>query len=61
MGILREKIALRLHTRDRSIMKILYETSPINVSWEELTETQREKFRKDADQIISLMKGLETK
>jgi len=49
MGILREKIALRLHTRDRSIIKILCETSPINVSWEELTETQRD------------MKGLEIK
>jgi len=52
---MREKVAIRLHTRERNLLKIVYESSPLNVSWEELTENQREKFRKDADQILTLI------
>lgn len=48
-----DKVALRLHTFERNILKIIYESSPLNVSWEELTESQREKFRKDASQFIN--------
>ena len=55
--MIREEIAKRLHTWERNILKIIYEASPMNVSWSALTEAQREKFRKDAEQILSI-KGI---
>jgi len=50
---MREQIAMRLHSRDRSIMKVLYESAPLNVSWNDLTWTQHEKYLKDADLYIN--------
>ena len=50
---MREKIARRLHTRDRSIMKVLYESAPLNVSWDALTWTQRAKYLKDANLYVN--------
>ena len=58
--MIREEIAKRLHTWERNILKIIYEASPMNVSWSALTEAQREKFRKDADQIPSIKLGNRT-
>jgi len=48
----REKIAMRLHSRDRSIMKVLCEAAPLNVSWDDLTWAQHDKYLKDADLYI---------
>ena len=50
---MREQLAIRIHTSERTNARILYEASPINTSWEDLTEGWREYYRKQADQILS--------
>ena len=50
---MREQLAIRIHTSERTNARILYEASPINTSWEDLTEVWREYYRKQADQILS--------
>ena len=57
MEEIREEIAIRLHTRERSVVRITCEKSPLNVSWGDLSEAWQEQFRKGADQILSI-KGL---
>ena len=52
---MREEIAIWTHTQDRILLRILFEASPENVSWENLTEEQRDYFRKKADQILTLI------
>ena len=57
MEEIREEIAIRLHTRERSVVRITCEKSPLNVSWGDLSEAWQEQFRKGADQILSI-KGI---
>jgi hypothetical protein len=45
----REEIAIRLHTKERSVLKITYEASPYNASWEELTDEMREGYEVISD------------
>jgi len=54
---IREEIAIRLHTTERTILKMTCERSVLNTSWEELPEKWREKFRGNAEQILSI-KGI---
>ena len=53
---MREKIAMWLHSKERSILKVTFEASPVNVSWEQLDESWREHFRKEANWLLSLLK-----
>ena len=55
--MIREETAIRLHTTERTILKMTCERSVLNTSWEELPEKWREKFRGNADQILSI-KGI---
>ena len=49
---IREGLAVRLHTQERSTLRVTYETSPYNCSWELLLETQREEYRNTAENVF---------
>lgn len=53
---MRERIAVRIHTSERTNARVLYEGSPINTSWENLTEGWQDYYRGKADQILSMMR-----
>ena len=53
--MIREDIAMRLHARERTVVRITCEKSPLNVSWDDLSEAWKEQFREGADQILSLI------
>ena len=50
---IRDGMAIRLHTRDRSMVKIVDEASPINCSWEELSESFKAGYRAYANLFIA--------
>ena len=54
---IREEVALRLHTRERTVLRIACGNSPLNVSWGDLSEAWKEQFRAGATQILSI-KGI---
>ena len=51
---MREQIAMWLHSKQRGVLKVTFEASPINVSWEELEEARREAFRAQAKHLLSM-------
>ena len=53
---LREKIAIKIHTSERMLVRIVYETSPLNCSWEELPKGFRELYLQEALSYIALIK-----
>lgn len=52
---IREGIAQRLHTQERAILRVTCETSPYNRFWDELTEEDRDEYRKIAKTFISYL------
>ena len=57
MEELKEKIAIRLHTTERTVLRITCENSPLNVSWGDLPFPWQEKFREKAQEILSLFQA----
>ncbi len=52
------KITLRIHTIERTIIKMCDETSPINTSWEELSEKWRSHYQMMALDFLSDLEKL---
>ena len=52
---IREGIALRLHTRERSLLKVVYEVSPCNCTWEELSGINKGYYREDAEWLMKYL------
>ncbi len=53
---LREKIAIKIHTSERMLVRIVYEVSPLNCSWEELPQGMRDLYLQEALSYIALIK-----
>ena len=53
---IREGMALRLHTQNRALLRVVYEQSSLNCSWEDLPEYWKQRYRSDA-----ILEGLKKK
>lgn len=52
-----QKVAIRLHTFERSLLRIVYETSPCNCQWEDLSEAFKKQYLFNAQLVINDVKG----
>ena len=50
-----EGLAMRLHTQERNLLRIIEETSPCNCVWEDLDERFKKQYRATAELFIDYL------
>lgn len=58
-GEIREGIAIRLHTQERSLLRVVEETSPCNCRWEDLSEHFKNQYRSVANSFMTYLHSQE--
>lgn len=54
---IREGMAVRLHIRERSLLKVIDEVSPCNCAWDDIPGCFKNQYRQDAELLLGYLRS----